>query len=69
MSSWEQVNWQPPIKLDVTDAAGAKKTYEAKHIILATGARSRELPNIKIDNKKISGYRDAMATALLNPNR
>ncbi|MES2778310.1 MAG: dihydrolipoyl dehydrogenase [Bacteroidota bacterium] len=48
-------------KVDVTDAAGAKKTYEAKHIILATGARSRELPNIKIDNKKILGYRDAMA--------
>lgn len=47
-------------KVDVTDAAGAKKTYEAKHIILATGARSRELPNIKIDNKKILGYRDAM---------
>jgi dihydrolipoamide dehydrogenase len=47
-------------KVDVTDAAGAKKTYDAKHIILATGARSRELPNIKIDNKKVIGYRDAM---------
>jgi dihydrolipoamide dehydrogenase len=33
---------------------------EAKNVILATGARSRELPNIKIDNKKIIGYRDAM---------
>ncbi|MES2560650.1 MAG: dihydrolipoyl dehydrogenase [Bacteroidota bacterium] len=50
-------------KVEVTDAAGAKKTYESKHIILATGARSRELPNIKIDNKKILGYRDAMAMA------
>jgi dihydrolipoamide dehydrogenase len=48
-------------KVEVTDAAGAKKTYEAKSIILATGARSRELPNVKIDNKKILGYRDAMA--------
>lgn len=47
-------------KVEVTDAAGAKKTYEAKHVILATGARSRELPNIKIDGKKIIGYRDAM---------
>jgi dihydrolipoamide dehydrogenase len=47
-------------KVEVTDAAGAKKTYDAKHIILATGARSRELPNIKIDGKKIIGYRDAM---------
>jgi len=48
-------------KVDVTDAAGAKKTYTAKHIILATGARSRELPNIKIDGKKVIGYREAMA--------
>ena len=48
-------------KVEVTDATGAKKTYDAKHIVLATGARSRELPNIKIDNKKILGYRDAMA--------
>ncbi len=48
-------------KAEVTDAAGAKKVYEAKHIILATGARSRELPNIKIDGKKVIGYREAMS--------
>ncbi len=47
-------------KVEVTDAAGSKKIYEAKSIILATGARSRELPNVKVDNKKILGYRDAM---------
>jgi dihydrolipoamide dehydrogenase len=47
-------------KVEVTDAAGAKKVYDAKHIILATGARSRELPNIKIDGKKVIGYREAM---------
>lgn len=47
-------------KVEVTDAAGAKKTYEAKHVILATGARSRELPNVKIDGKKVIGYREAM---------
>ncbi len=47
-------------KVEVTDANGAKATHEAKHIILATGARSRELPNIKIDGKKILGYREAM---------
>ena len=47
-------------KVEVTEAAGTKKTVEGKHIILATGARSRELPNIKIDNKKVIGYRDAM---------
>ncbi|MBI2281030.1 MAG: dihydrolipoyl dehydrogenase [Bacteroidetes bacterium] len=39
-----------------------KKTteFEAKHIIIATGARSRELPNLPIDGKKIIGYREAM---------
>src|SRR6185369_5443837 len=47
-------------KVEVTDASNSKKTYEAKHIILATGARSRELPNIKIDGKKVIGYREAM---------
>jgi dihydrolipoamide dehydrogenase len=47
-------------KVEVTDAAGAKKIYDAKHVILATGARSRELPNIKIDGKKVIGYREAM---------
>ncbi len=47
-------------KLDVTGADGKKTTYEAKHIILATGARSRELPNIKIDGKKVVGYAQAM---------
>jgi dihydrolipoamide dehydrogenase len=47
-------------KVEVADASGSKKVYDAKHIILATGARSRELPNINIDNKKILGYRDAM---------
>lgn len=47
-------------KVEVTDAAGAKAMHDAKHIILATGARSRELPNIKIDGKKVIGYREAM---------
>src|SRR2546423_2094903 len=39
---------------------GGKEVVEAKHIILATGARSRELPSMKIDGKKIIGYREAM---------
>jgi dihydrolipoamide dehydrogenase len=42
------------------DAAGKKTDYEAKHIIVATGGRSRELPAMKIDGKKIIGYREAM---------
>jgi dihydrolipoamide dehydrogenase len=47
-------------KVEVTDQAGGKQTYEAKNIMLATGARSRDLPNIKADGKKIIGYREAM---------
>ena len=49
-----------PGKVEVTKADGSKETVEAKHIILATGARSRELPALPIDNKKIIGYRKAM---------
>ena len=48
-------------KVEVTDENGKKKEYTAKHIILATGARSRELPNLKQDGKKIIGYRKAMS--------
>ena len=44
----------------VTDADGNTKDYEAKNIIVATGARSRELPSLPIDNEKIIGYRKAM---------
>ena len=47
-------------KVEVTDAKGKKTDYEAKNIILATGARSRELPSMKLDGEKIIGYRDAM---------
>jgi dihydrolipoamide dehydrogenase len=36
------------------------KDITAKHIILATGGRSRELPNLKQDGKKVIGYRQAM---------
>ncbi|HAH60320.1 MAG TPA: dihydrolipoyl dehydrogenase, partial [Bacteroidales bacterium] len=46
--------------VEVTDADGKKTGYTAKNIILATGARSRELPNLKQDGKKIIGYREAM---------
>lgn len=47
-------------KVEVTDAAGKKTDYEAKHVMLATGGRARELPNLPLDGKKIIGYRDAM---------
>jgi len=47
-------------QLEVTAADGKSQLVEAKHIILATGARSRELPNLPIDGKKVIGYREAM---------
>ncbi|MEI6048035.1 MAG: dihydrolipoyl dehydrogenase [Bacteroidota bacterium] len=46
--------------VEVEDPDGNKKNYSAKNIILATGARSKELPNLKQDGKKIIGYREAM---------
>jgi len=51
---------KPGKKVEVTAADGSKQEVEAKHIIIATGARSRELPNLKQDGKKIIGYRAAM---------
>jgi len=47
-------------QIEVTAADGSKKPVEAKHIIIATGGRSRELPALKQDGKKIIGYREAM---------
>ena len=47
-------------QIEVTAADGSKKIVEGKHIIIATGGRSRELPSLKIDGKKIVGYREAM---------
>lgn len=46
--------------IEVKNDAGESKTYTAKHIILATGARSRQLPNLQQDGKKIIGYREAL---------
>jgi dihydrolipoamide dehydrogenase len=48
-------------KVSVTDEAGATTEYTAdKALIIATGARSRELPNLPQDGEKIIGYRQAM---------
>lgn len=46
--------------VEVTDKDGKKSQVTAKHVILATGARSRELPNLKQDGVKVIGYRQAM---------
>ncbi|MEE4176842.1 MAG: dihydrolipoyl dehydrogenase [Bacteroides sp.] len=50
----------PGKKLEVKAEDGKTTTYEAKNIIIATGAKSRQLPNLPIDGKKIIGYREAM---------
>lgn len=48
-------------KVEVTAEDGTVTEYTAdKGVILATGARSRKLPNIPQDGEKIIGYREAM---------
>lgn len=47
-------------KVEVTDSSNKKTIYEAAHLILATGARSRELPNLPQDGKRVIGYRQAL---------
>ena len=51
---------KPGKKVDVTDASKKVTEYSADHIIIATGARSRELPNLPQDGVKVIGYRQAM---------
>jgi dihydrolipoamide dehydrogenase len=50
--------WKPH-QIEVT-ANNEKRTLEAKHVILATGARARSLPGITIDGERIIEYRKAM---------
>jgi len=47
-------------KVEVKDAEGKTQIFETKYIVIATGGRSRELPNLKQDGKKVIGYREAM---------
>jgi dihydrolipoamide dehydrogenase len=49
-----------PGVVTVTGEDGKESEVKADHIVLATGARSRELPNLKQDGKKVIGYREAM---------
>src|SRR5258707_5073942 len=46
--------------VEVSAQNGTKQEITAKNIILATGGRSRELPNLKQDKRKVIGYREAM---------
>ena len=50
-------------KLSVTGADGKTTELAAKHIIVATGARARDLPFAKADGKRIWTYRHAMTPA------
>ncbi len=47
-------------KVAVSSEDGTETVYEADHIIIATGARARELPSLPQDGKKVIGYREAM---------
>ena len=48
-------------KVTVVDAEGKSTEYSGTNIIIATGARSRELPNLPQDGKKVIGYRQAVS--------
>lgn len=53
---------KPKKKISVKDKDGNVTEYSAEHIVIATGgARSRELPSLPQDGKKIIGYREAMS--------
>lgn len=58
ITGWGKI--QPGKKVEVADSEGKKTVYSAENIIIATGARARQLPTMKIDDKKIIGYRKAM---------
>ncbi len=47
-------------QIEVTAADNSKQTVEAKYIVIATGSRGRQLPNLPIDGQKVIGYREAM---------
>ena len=51
---------KPGKKVEVKDKDGKISTVEGKHIIIATGARARQLPNVAIDGEKVIDYRKAM---------
>jgi dihydrolipoamide dehydrogenase len=52
---------RPGKKISVKGDDGKETEYSAEHIIIATGARSRELPSLPQDGKKVIGYREAMS--------
>ncbi len=51
-------------QIEVTGTDGKTQVVEGKYLVIATGARSRHLPSLPIDGKKIIGYREAMSLAI-----
>jgi dihydrolipoamide dehydrogenase len=56
---------QPGKQVQVTDAKGSQQLLQAKNVIVATGARARELPMLPFDGDRVWGYRDALAAKAL----
>ena len=59
LTAKNKLDIQPSVDLD-GKKVGEPATVEAKHIILATGARARQIPPLPIDGKKIITYKEAM---------
>ncbi|NUN59657.1 MAG: dihydrolipoyl dehydrogenase [Burkholderiaceae bacterium] len=52
-------------QVQVTDAKGQQQTLQARNVLIATGARARELPMLPFDGERIWGYRDALSAQAL----
>ncbi len=52
---------KPGKKIEIKTENGETAEYSADHIVIATGARSRELPSLPQDGEKVIGYREAMS--------
>jgi len=50
----------PGKQVEITHEDGLVSVIDGDHIIIATGARARQLPNLPIDGQKVIGYRQAM---------
>lgn len=59
LSGKGKVDVEPSTTMD-GEKVGEKRTVEARHIIIATGARAREIPPLPVDGQKIITYREAM---------
>jgi len=51
----------PGKQIEVKSESGEKSSYSAKHIVIATGGRSKSVQGLEQDGKKVVGYREAMS--------